>query len=258
MELNDIAERFNWPNGKRVAVSLTFDDGLQSQLKLAVPLLEEHGFRATFYVNPTGDYRTSLKPWKDVADRGHEIGNHTLTHPCSCNFQFARANVKCLEKMTLEDIKADIIEAHRRIKEVVPNGSRTFAYPCYETTIGRGLSKRSYVPIVAEIFLAARGWGELGYPNFPLACDLHELWSWPAHRMSFEQMIGLVVRASSENGWAIYTFHGINEGHLPTSEFDLTGFLRFLKKNEDKIWVAPVCEVAEYIVEARNRLGVCL
>jgi peptidoglycan/xylan/chitin deacetylase (PgdA/CDA1 family) len=254
-----MAERFNWPDGRRVAVSLTFDDGLQSQLNIAIPILDKFGFKATFYINPRGDdYRSLLKPWKDVADRGHEIGNHTLTHPCSCNFQFARTAVKCLEKMTLEDIRADIMEAHRRIREVIPNGSKTFAYPCYETTVGRGLSKRSYIPVVAEVFLAARGWGELGYPNSPLTCDLHELWSWPAHRMSFEEMIGLTVRASYEGGWAIYTFHGVNEGHLPVSDYDLTGFLKFLKDNNDKIWVAPVCEVAEYIVEVHSKLGLCL
>lgn len=253
-----MTENFSWPEGRKAAVSLTFDDGLPSQLNIAIPLLDKFDFKATFYINPTGDYRSLLKPWKDAADCGHEIGNHTLTHPCSCNFQFARAAVKCLERMTLEDIRSDIMEAHRRIREVIPNGSRTFAYPCYETAVGRGLSKKSYVPVVAEIFLAARGGGELGYPNSPLACDLHELWSWSAHRMSFEEMIGLAVRASFEGGWAIYTFHGVNEGHLPVSDHDLNGFLSFLKANEDNIWVAPVREVAEHIAEKRSRLGPCL
>ncbi|MEM2850177.1 MAG: polysaccharide deacetylase family protein, partial [Candidatus Bathyarchaeia archaeon] len=143
-----MTESFNWPDGRKTAVSLTFDDGLYSQLNLAVPLLDKFGFKATFYINLAGDYRSRLKPWREIADRGHEIGNHTLTHPCSCNFQFARTTVKCLEKMSLEDIRADIMEAHRRIREVIPNGSRTFAYPCYETAVGRGISKRSYVPIV--------------------------------------------------------------------------------------------------------------
>jgi len=250
-----MAEYFSWPGGRKAAISLTFDDGLLSQLNIAIPLLDKFGFKATFYINPSGDYKSLLKPWKDVADSGHEIGNHTLTHPCSCNFDFARSSGKCLEEMTLEEIRDDIMEAHRRIKEIIPGGSRTFAYPCYETAVGRGLSKKSYVPIVAEVFLAARGGGALGYPNSPLVCDLHELWSWSVHRMSFEGMIGLAIRASFEGGWAIYTFHGINEGHLPISDHDLTGFLMFLKKNGDKIWVAPVCEVAEYILEARSKMG---
>ena len=158
----------------------------------------------------------------------------------------------------MEDIRADIMEAHRRIKEIIPNGSRTFAYPCYETSVGRGSSKRSYVPIVAEIFLAARGRGEKGYSNHPLACDLHELWSWSADRMRFEEMMGLTIRAISEGKWAIFTFHGINEGHLPVSEHDLREFLKFLSDNQDRIWVATIVEIAEYIIEERKKLGLNL
>lgn len=246
--------RFNWPSGFKGAVSLTFDDGLHSQLDLGLPLLEELGFKATFYVNPREEYGDFLKAWRKVADHGHEIGNHTVTHPCSCNFSGDPGCIG-LENMTLEDIRMDIVEAHDRIRRVIPGGSRTFAYPCYQTSVGRGLNKRSYVPVVAEIFLAARASGEKGYSNSPLACDLHELWSWSADRMRCEEMIGLTVKTVQEGRWAIFTFHGIDEGHLPVSYEDLSGFLRFLNKHRDEIWVAPVAEVAEHIVGERKRLN---
>jgi len=247
--------RFNWPSGFKGAVSLTFDDGLPSQLRLGVPLLEQFGFKATFYINPGDGYENALKAWRDVADRGHEIGNHSVTHPCSCNFS-GDPGCRGLENMTLEDIRLDIVKAHERIRSLIPNGSRTFAYPCYQTSVGRGLNKRSYVPIVAEIFLAARAYGERGYSNSPLACDLHELWSWPADRMRCEEMIGLTVKTVHEGRWAIFTFHGIDEGHLPVSYEDLSGFLRFLYERRDEIWVAPVMDVAEHIVGERKRLGI--
>jgi peptidoglycan/xylan/chitin deacetylase (PgdA/CDA1 family) len=246
--------KFNWPSGFKGAVSLTFDDGLHSQLELGVPLLEEIGFKATFYVNPKEEYGDFLKAWREVADHGHEIGNHTVTHPCSCNFS-GDPGCRGLENMTLEDIRMDIVEAHDRIRRVIPSGSRTFAYPCYQTSVGRGLNKRSYVPVVAEIFLAARASGEKGYSNSPLACDLHELWSWSADRMRCEEMIGLTVKTVHEGRWAIFTFHGIDEGHLPVSYEDLSGFLGFLHKHRDEIWVAPVAEVAEHIVGERKRLN---
>lgn len=168
-------EKFEWPDGCEVAVSLTFDGGLAPQLNFAVPLLNKLGFKATFYLNPREDYRETLKPWREVSEQGHEIGNHSLTHPCSCNFSFSRNAENCLEKMSLDDIREDILEAHRRITEVIPSGSKTFAYPCYETSVGRGLTKKSYVPIVAGIFVAARSLGERRYANSPLFCDLHEL-----------------------------------------------------------------------------------
>jgi len=247
----------SWPRGFSGVVSLTFDDGLASQLSVAVPLLEQHGFKATFYIAGvnSGNYRERLRLWRPVADAGHEIGNHSLSHRCSCNL-LGDPGGPGLENMTLGEIRRDIEEAHRRIRELIPGGSRSFAYPCYQTSVGRGLKKRSYVPVVAEIFTAARGWGEYGYANTVLACDLHELWSWPAERMSLYEMTGLAARAVSEGKWAIFTFHGVNEGHLSVSEHNFKGLLNFLDENRGRIWVAPVVEVAEHIIEERKRLGI--
>ncbi|MGQ9596913.1 MAG: polysaccharide deacetylase family protein [Thermoproteota archaeon] len=245
-------KKFSWPSNFKGAVSLTFDDGLSSQLNLGIPLLEKFDLRGTFYINPKDDYMEFLKSWREVANCGHEVGNHSLTHPCSCNFT-GDPDCKGLENMTLEEIRSDIMEAHNRIRQLIPNGSRTFAYPCYQTSVGRGLDKRSYVPIVAEVFIAARAFGEMSYSNSPMACDLHELWSWSADRMRYEEMIGLTVKAVYEGRWAIFTFHGINEGHLPVSDQDLVNFLKFLSEHGDEIWVAPVVEVAKYIISKRTQ-----
>jgi peptidoglycan/xylan/chitin deacetylase (PgdA/CDA1 family) len=71
-----------FPEGCEGAVSLTFDDGSPSQLDKAIPLLNEHNVKATFYINPRGDdWKERLKPWRDVALAGHEVGNHTVNHP---------------------------------------------------------------------------------------------------------------------------------------------------------------------------------
>jgi peptidoglycan/xylan/chitin deacetylase (PgdA/CDA1 family) len=43
-----------WPDGRLGAVSLTFDDGAASQLRRAVPALNEAGLQGTFYLNPRG------------------------------------------------------------------------------------------------------------------------------------------------------------------------------------------------------------
>ncbi|HDM88590.1 MAG TPA: polysaccharide deacetylase, partial [Candidatus Bathyarchaeota archaeon] len=77
---------FSWPKSYRCAISLTFDDGLTSQLRIAVPLLNEFGLRGTFYLNPRGEWRRNLAPWREVFESGHEIGNHSLSHLCSCNY----------------------------------------------------------------------------------------------------------------------------------------------------------------------------
>ena len=76
-----------WPDGCQGAVSLTFDDGMQSQLDIAIPILKEHKLLGTFYINPRGDdWKVRLTPWREVALAGHEVGNHTINHICSRNF----------------------------------------------------------------------------------------------------------------------------------------------------------------------------
>jgi len=248
-------ETYPWPGGCRGAVSLTFDDGMPSQLRVAVPLLDKYGFRATFYVNPAGEeWYDRLTPWREAANSGHEIGNHSLSHPCSCNFS-GDPGCRGLENMTLEEIESDILEAQRRLEKVITNQRNwTYAYPCYQEFVGRGRTRQSYVPIVARHFIAARGLGETVYANSPLACDLHYLWSWPVQRMSGAQLIGLVERAVTQRRWAILTFHGVNEGHLPISNVDLEELLAYLDRNRERIWTAPVAEVAERILKWRVEL----
>jgi peptidoglycan/xylan/chitin deacetylase (PgdA/CDA1 family) len=68
----------------KTIVSLTFDDTFSDTLQ-AAPILESHGFRATFFVNSPrfdrGNHYMTLAQVLDLQSRGHEIGGHTLDHP---------------------------------------------------------------------------------------------------------------------------------------------------------------------------------
>src|SRR6185437_12652378 len=75
---------FHWPAGKRVAVSLSFDDARASQVDVGLPVFEAHGVKVTFYVNPRS-LEKRLDGWKKAAAKGHEIGNHSSSHPCTGN-----------------------------------------------------------------------------------------------------------------------------------------------------------------------------
>jgi peptidoglycan/xylan/chitin deacetylase (PgdA/CDA1 family) len=68
----------------RGLVSLTFDDGWQSQYTNALPLLNSYNDKATFYLVPdflnTMDYLTSAQA-NALQQAGNEIGSHTMDHP---------------------------------------------------------------------------------------------------------------------------------------------------------------------------------
>src|SRR5690606_38192340 len=105
------------------------------------------------YVTPSAIERR-LDGWKRAVDEGHEIGNHTLTHPCSGNFSFSRNNA--LESYTLEQMERELLGANEVIERMLGFAPRTFAYPCGQTFVGRGEHHRSYVPLIARHFLAGR------------------------------------------------------------------------------------------------------
>ncbi|NOZ22468.1 MAG: polysaccharide deacetylase family protein [Planctomycetes bacterium] len=242
-----------WPEeAHQAAVSLTFDDGGATQLSRAIPEMEKRGLRGTFYLCPRGDdHAERLAPWKEIAARGHEIGNHSLSHTCSNNLK-SYPPTRGLENMTIEEIEEDILEAEKRLRELFPETTeRSFCYPCYQNHIGQGLTRQSYVPIVAKHFVAGRGSGEYGLPNHPLNCDLHYLVSQPGERMSGCELVGLTERAARKVRWIVFTFHSIDGGRLGINEFEFCDLLDHLAAHKDRLWTAPVVEVAKQLVKAR-------
>jgi peptidoglycan-N-acetylglucosamine deacetylase len=64
----------------RRAVALTFDDGPSESTPALLELLAEHNIRATFFMCGKNVRRCPAIA-RQVAAQGHEIGNHTDSHP---------------------------------------------------------------------------------------------------------------------------------------------------------------------------------
>ena len=66
--------------GRRKELAFTFDDGPSEATPALLELLARHSARATFFV--VGAHVRRLPHiLRAIADEGHEIGNHTDTHP---------------------------------------------------------------------------------------------------------------------------------------------------------------------------------
>src|SRR5262245_763702 len=144
---------FAWPAGKRCALSLSFDDARLSQLEQGIPLLNQFDIRATFYVC-LPEMRASPAAWREAISQGHEIGNHTVNHPCSGNYAWCKHH---LEQYTMQMIEREFTEAQDAIAQTLDVLPKTFAYPCGNKFIGEGATTQSYVPLVSKHFLAGRG-----------------------------------------------------------------------------------------------------
>ena len=120
------AKTFRWPNGRRAAVSLSFEDARVSQIDTGLGLFKRQHVKVTFFVQAE-NIRKRLDGWKKAVADGHEIGNHSNTHPCTANYSFSRLNA--LEDYTLEMISAQLDGANAEIEDLLGVKPRTFAYP---------------------------------------------------------------------------------------------------------------------------------
>lgn len=238
---------FPWPSGAGAAVSLSFDDAMPSHWGTVAPMLAARGMGGTFYVNPREDFLSALAPARRAQERGHEIGNHTVTHPCSGAFGFhAGDDRRPLEELRLEDIDRDIALAQTRLDELCPaQGRVSFAYPCYQTFVGRGRHHQSYVPVVPRHCIAGRTRGER--MNEPWTCDLFHLGSFPCEGMTGAELIGMAEQCVQQRRWLIYTFHGVGEGHLAVETSALEALVDHLAARRDAIWTGTVKDVATHI-----------
>lgn len=96
------------------AVAITFDDGCETDLLSAAPLLKQLGFGATFYlvagwIGKPGFL--SAAQVRELHDAGFEIGCHSMTHPYLSDLDEAGLDREIREaKDTLEQMLGDHVK----------------------------------------------------------------------------------------------------------------------------------------------------
>jgi peptidoglycan/xylan/chitin deacetylase (PgdA/CDA1 family) len=240
---------FSWPNGCRAALSLTFDDARPSQVTTGLPILDRYGVRGTFYVS-FQHLETNHDSWRQAVANGHEIGNHTVSHPCSGNFVWSRG--RALEDYTIERIEQDIVEANQRIKSLLDVTPATFAYPCGQTFVGRGEGVRSYVPVAARHFTAARAF-HAECVNDPTYCDLAQVQGIDADDATEADLLSWIQRAVESGGWAVFVGHDVGQGPSQIiNDRVLETVCRYVQEPANGVWVDTVANVAAHINASRQ------
>lgn len=242
------ATDFVWPDGKRAAVSLSFDDARTSQVDTGTALLNRYGVKATFYVVPSA-VKQRLEGWQQAVASGHEIGNHSLLHPCSGNFAWSQS--KALEDYTLAKMRQELTEANDRVHELLGVQPEVFAYPCGHTFVGRGLNTKSYVPLVAELFASGRRWLD-ETPNDPTFCDLAQLTGIEMDGKDFEQIRVLLEEAKQQGQWVVLAGHEMGtSGRQTTRLAMLEQLIQYAQDPSNGLWMAPVGTVGRYVQDQK-------
>jgi sialate O-acetylesterase len=231
--------------GKQCAVALTYDDALNVHLDNVVPLLDSLGFKGTFYV--PGFFpglRSRLEDWIAVARDGHELGNHTLFHPCEGKApgrEWVSPDYD-LNRYTMRRLTDEIEMANTLLQAMDGKTKRTFAYPCGDKKVG----DTSYVGEIRRIFSGART--VEGKMQGLRDVDLYDIGAFMINGQTGDELVRLVQEAMAKRAWLVFLFHGVGGEHaLNVSRAAHRQLLQFLKQHEKDIWVAPMIDICEYV-----------
>lgn len=231
-------------NGKKCAVVLTYDDAIDQHLDYAVPLLDSLGLKATFYITAySASIQKRMSEWRLLAVKGHELGNHTLFHPCMGGPD--RTWVKPeydLKNYTVQRMIDETRMTNIFLQSLDGKTRRTFAFTCGDMKIGDS----SFINAMKNDFVSARAVrNEMHQMN---EIDLYNMDCFVVNGESGAQLTDWVRKALETHSLLVILFHGVGGGNaLNVSLSAHREFLLFLKQHETEIMIAPMIVVSDYI-----------
>jgi len=180
-------------------VSLTFDDGWQTNYDTAIPILNTAGFKSTQYIitgsiGDTADGYMTLDEIKSIYQAGHDIAAHTRTHP-----DLTTPGVDLQSEITgsRNDLLANFIPVD---SFAYPYGRYSPAIESAVTAAGfsgarsidHGYNDKSTNPLALTVQIVERG-GVCGTDNAPVT-TLNQVKNW-------------IDTAAAAKTWLILVFH---------------------------------------------------
>ena len=213
-------------------VCLFFDDGWQNQYDVALPVLLEHDFKATFGII-TDHIGTGENIWEYIdveeihtlADYGMDIGGHTKTHP------------DLTENLSDQQLTEEIIESKEHL-EKLGFQIRTFVYPyCHWNDRVIGFVKQAGYTCARSCI-----WEEAFYNLDTTDTEARfHVASRSIVQHDFDQFKSVVNEADNRNVVCL-TYHFISDTGPESTSTPVTNFveqMRYLKENGFTIVLLP-------------------
>lgn len=225
-----------WYGFKKVAITYSFDDNTSNQIPVAIPLLNNYNFKATF--NPVINWvGGNWSGWQTAANNGHEIASHTVSHATLSNISVSEQDTEC--KNSQSSIRTN-------------TGSEcvTIAYP--NCNIGDRTT-------LAKYYIAGRTCdGQTASNNPSDFFTIGSIICGSEGAMKTAQDFNTrISNAVSAKGWCVFLIHGIDNdgGYSSLSSTEFNSHLGYVHTNASTYWVAPFATVVKYIKQ-RNALSI--
>lgn len=209
---------------RQAAVSLTFDDGLQEHYTLVAPHLDRYGLKGTFgingkYMGDIDDHYAPRMTWdecREMAANGHEICNHSWSHP----------NLAEVDPATL---RMEIEKNDSAILAETGTRPASFLYPfnAWTPQVRAACEKGKAGSRISQFALGQR--------NSACTADAAAAW-----------LCGLMA----DNAWGVAMTHGIYTAWDQWDEpWILWDFFRELAFKRDSVWTDTFSRVQAYVKE---------
>ena len=236
-------------NNHQGAVVLTYDDAIDQHIDNAAPLLDSLGLVATFYITGySSSVKARMNEWKQLVVKGHELGNHTLYHPCvgGAGREWVKADYD-LSKYTVQRMLDETRMNNLFLQALDGKTKRTFAFTCGDMKIGDS----SFINAMTNDFVAARAVREQMHSIDQV--DLYNVDCYPVNGQTADQMMEWVKQAIASKSLLVILFHGVGGGNsLNVALPEHRRFLQWLAKQNKDVWVAPMITVAEYVQQYQS------
>lgn len=246
-------EPFAWPQGRKAAVSLAYDDALDSQLDNAMPALDKVGLKGSFYLTLSSEsVRKRMPEWRAAAARGHELGNHTLFHQCIGSMKGHEwvPPQRDLDSTTALQMKDQVLLANVMLQAIDGRQERTMTVPCGDV-MAEG---RNYVALVKPEFVAIK-LGHGGVTADMATLDPYAVTVDTPEGVTGEQLIAQVEAAARKGTMVNFTFHGIGGDHLSVSSEAHAQLLSYLASRPETYWVDTFLNLMQYVKAQQSRSG---
>lgn len=207
-------------NGRRAALSLTFDDTLPCQLQNAVPEMDRRGIQGTFFaIADCREYPLDVVGWRKIVPAGHEIGSHSVAHRKAAD-------------LTLQNAMYEAQESKRQLENHFGTPMESFCYPYTDAPSHLQLA-------VKKFYKQARGGRGARVEKYVTPGDGVNLYNMPCFHVN-EAAAGSVGRWADEalrrGAWLTLMFHGVGE-----------------PKAWDNVTSPTFCDMLDELVEAKGR-----
>lgn len=257
-----------WKDDKSAAFSFTFDDCMLSQYVYVFPMLEQFGFKGTFFLitqpldDPYGPYwRYGTWPeFIEMADAGQEMGSHTVTHSHLGNLAIG-------DTSTAGTLLYELYQSKKSVeRKITGKKCIVLAYPYseYDDDVLNFTSQfyesaRAISESPVDSTLTGMEWFKIGsrviifsMPRNSPSDDLDEL----------QEFYDYVDNSINGGGWGLLQAHdvipfdsiqsAIDQGsYQPISVQWFNSACQYISDASDNgdLWVAPMGEVTKYMKE---------